>query len=208
MELTWLGHASFKLIAEKKVIFFDPFQWPLEEKADIILASHDHYDHSNKEMINAAAVDTTAFFTSKKVAAEFHGAIGMQAGDAQEHEGIRVEAVSSYNIGKAFHPKGTGVGFVVTAEGKRIYHAGDTDLIPEMKEIKCDIALLPVSGTYVMSAKEAVEAVKLLKPKIAIPMHYGSIVGTLDDAELFKELVEKETDTKVYVLKQGEAVEV
>ena len=206
MELTWLGHASFKLKAKGKVIFFDPFKWKLGEKADIILCSHEHFDHSNKEMIADAMADSTAVFSSKGVAAEIEGAVGMIPGQQAEHEGVIVTAVQAYNVNKRFHPKGLGVGFIVEVEGKKIYHAGDTDIIPEMSSIKCDVALLPVSGTYVMTAKEAAMAVKAIKPNIAVPMHYGEVVGTLDDAELFKELVEKETETKVIVMRKGETI--
>lgn len=98
--------------------------------------------------------------------------------------GIPIEAVPSYNTNKSFHPKENGwLGFIVTLEGVRIYHAGDTDRIPEMESFQVDIALLPVSGTYVMTAEEAVEAARVMKPKVAIPMHYGAIVGSADDAK-------------------------
>jgi L-ascorbate metabolism protein UlaG (beta-lactamase superfamily) len=109
-------------------------------------------------------------------------------------QGVKIEAVPAYNINKQFHPKSNGwVGFVFTLDGERIYQAGDTDLIPEMKDIKADVALLPVGGTYTMTAKEAAEAADWIKPRLAIPMHYGKNVGSLADAEEFKRLAKCET---------------
>jgi L-ascorbate metabolism protein UlaG (beta-lactamase superfamily) len=110
----------------------------------------------------------------------------VRAGDKITVEGIEIEAVPSYNTNKKFHPKDNDwVGYIFTVQGQRIYLAGDTDYIPEMKNFKVDIALLPVSGTYVMTAQEAVNAALDINPRIAIPMHYDSIVGTKDDAKTF-----------------------
>ena len=112
----------------------------------------------------------------------------MRPGDRLSVKGLEVEAVPAYNLNKDFHPKDAGMlGFVVNIGGVRLYHAGDTDFIPEMKGIKTDVALLPVSGTYVMTADEAVEAALTIKPKVAIPMHYGAIVGDKNDAEHFRD---------------------
>jgi len=123
----------------------------------------------------------------------------LKPGDKISVGNVAIEAVPAYNLnkfrepGKVFHPKEDGkVGYVLTVNDVRIYHAGDTDHIPEMKNIRTDIALLPVSGTYVMTAKEAVEAAGSINPKIAIPMHYGAIVGSSADAETFKKLVKCE----------------
>ena len=122
----------------------------------------------------------------------------LKPGETKTIQGITIEAVPSYNTNKDFHVKAKGwLGFVVTLEGVRVYHPGDTDLIPEMKDIKADIAFLPVSGTYVMGAQEAVEAAKVLKPKIAIPMHYGAIVGTEEDAKTFAELLKGTVDVRI-----------
>ena len=122
----------------------------------------------------------------------------VKPGDSIELEDIRIEAVPAYNVDKNFHPKEKGwLGFVVELEGVRVYHAGDTDFIPEMKDFQVDIALLPVSGIYVMTAAEAVEAARAIKPKIAIPMHYGAIVGDAGDADVFKSELENEMDVIV-----------
>ncbi len=106
--------------------------------------------------------------------------------------------IPAYNIGKSFHPKDKGfVGYIITVEGQRIYHAGDTDLIPEMSEVECDIALLPVSGTYVMTAKEAADAVSHIKTGLAVPMHYGGgVIGTEEDAREFERLARAPVEIK------------
>jgi len=115
-------------------------------------------------------------------------AIAMNPNQEQTIDALKVETISAYNIGKKFHPKEKNwVGFIIVlSDGTSIYHAGDTDFIPEMKSLKVDIALLPVSGTYVMTADEAIEAANTFKPKVAIPMHFGEIVGTANDAKKFK----------------------
>ena len=115
----------------------------------------------------------------------------VRPGDRLSVGGVGIEAVPAYNLQKSFHPREKGwLGFVVEVEGVRIYHAGDTDFIPEMASIRADIALLPVSGTYVMTAEEAVEAAKAIAPKVAIPMHYGAIVGDDGDARDFEAALE------------------
>ncbi|HEY3346824.1 MAG TPA: MBL fold metallo-hydrolase, partial [Nitrospirota bacterium] len=115
-------------------------------------------------------------------------------GDKLNEKGIDIETVPAYNTNKAFHPKSNRwVGYIFTVEGERLYIAGDTDYIPEMKSIKCDIAFLPVSGTYVMTAEEAVQAAQDIKPKVAVPMHYGTLAGTVADAERFKKLYKGES---------------
>ena len=120
---------------------------------------------------------------------------------------INVEAVPAYNIGKEYHPKGSsGLGFIITVEGKRIYHAGDTDIIPEMDAIDADICLMPVSGIYVMTAEEAAKITLKIKPKLAIPMHYGSIVGSVADAEIFMENLHGKVEVKI--LKKGGSVDI
>jgi L-ascorbate metabolism protein UlaG (beta-lactamase superfamily) len=186
----WLGHDGFRIEGEA-ILYIDP--WKLEDpnpKADIICLTHDHYDHFSPEDVEKILKPGTEIFTTSVVAAKLGTrAHTLRPGDVGEAHGVRVEAVPAYNTNKAFHPKENQlIGFVVEMEGSRIYHAGDTDLIPEMKEIRADVALLPVSGTYVMTAEEAAEAAALIGPKVAIPMHYGEIVGSAEDALRFKEL--------------------
>ncbi len=209
MQIKWLGHASFKIKTKEMVIYTDPYAGEYDEKADLILISHEHYDHFGKDKIAQTRVDGTAILTTDKVASELNGARGMKPGDVVNVGDVKVEAVHAYNIGKPFHPKANGVGFVIQANSHRIYFAGDTDNIPEMKDIKADIVLVPVGGTYTMDREEAASAVVIIKPKLAIPMHFGSgVVGTIEDAELFKEKVEKGSKTKVRILKQGQEIKV
>ncbi len=186
-KIHWLGHDGFRIDASR-VIYFDPFQIKAGPKADIICVSHEHFDHCSPEDIEKIQTADTVIVTEKDSARKLKGEIKVvKPGDKIEVKGVRIEAVPAYNIKKDFHPKANGwLGFIVEVDGVRIYHAGDTDFIPEMKQLKVDIALLPVSGVYVMTAKEAAEAAKAIKPKIAIPMHYGAIVGSEADAIEFK----------------------
>ncbi len=188
----WLGHDSFRLKGEK-VVYVDP--WKLAsgaEKADVILVTHDHGDHFSKSDIAKISKPDTVVVAPPSVAGQLSSkTLVAKPGDKIDAAGVTVEVVSAYNPTKRYHPKSAGyVGYIITLNGKRIYHAGDTDLIPEMTQIKADIALLPVSGTYVMTALEAAEAANTIKPALAIPMHYGDpdVVGTRSDAEEFKRL--------------------
>jgi L-ascorbate metabolism protein UlaG (beta-lactamase superfamily) len=209
MKITWFGHASFLIETGEKHVYLDPKFGEHERKADIILVSHGHYDHYSREKITELRMDHTEIFSTTEVAGRVDGAVQLKPGDKKDVQGIRIEAVEAYSTVRTSHPKGSAIGFIIEAERKRIYFAGDTDLIPEMEEIKADVALLPVSGTYVMDFKEAVEAVKKIKPKVAIPMHYGAgIAGTIEDAERFKEMVECQTNTIVEILEQGKSINI
>jgi L-ascorbate metabolism protein UlaG (beta-lactamase superfamily) len=190
--ITWLGHDGFLIKGDGKAIVIDPFQVKQCEPADIILISHEHYDHCSPEDVKKIRKDSTVIVTEAQSAAKLSGDVRVvQPGDKLTVSGIPIEAVPSYNTNKTFHPKENGwLGFIVTVGGVRIYHAGDTDRIPEMGSFQVDIALLPVSGTYVMTAEEAVEAARMIKPKVVIPMHYGAIVGSADDAKRFSEALQ------------------
>ena len=198
-KIEWLGHASFR-ISNNKIIYIDPFQLKSPEAdADIIFITHEHFDHCSIDDIAKLVTPNTIIVTvpdcqSKLSSLQFKKFVLVEPDKVCDVEGIKVETVSAYNTNKKFHPKDNNwVGFIITVDGKRIYHAGDTDYIPEMNELKdIDFALVPVSGTYVMTAEEAANAVNKFKPKVAIPMHYGSIVGEESDAEKFKELAECE----------------
>ncbi len=212
MKLTWLGHASIKIITnENHTIYIDPyFGEEYNDKADLILSTHSHFDHSSMEKIKQLLADETKILTSEENAPNING-IPMKPGDEQTHKGIRVIAVPAYNTNKfrspgvEFHPKDFGLGFLIKVDQHTIYFAGDTDFIPEMSQIKADIALIPIGGTYTMNFKEAAQAINTIKPKLAIPIHYGSgIVGTKQDAEEFKQLVESE----VQILEIGQTIEI
>jgi L-ascorbate metabolism protein UlaG (beta-lactamase superfamily) len=184
----WLGHDTFKITGEK-VIYTDPFKIKKKDRADIILITHEHYDHCSPEDVEKILGPDTVIVAPADCAAKLPGTIRIvKPGDKIEVSGITIEAVPSYNTNKQFHTRDRGwVGYIFTISGERIYLAGDTDYIPEMKTFKADIALLPVSGTYVMTADEAAQAALDIKAKIVIPMHYGSIVGSRDDARKFAE---------------------
>lgn len=206
-DIAWLGHDTFRLSGEK-VVYTDPYELAVTDKADIILVTHAHGDHCSPDDILRVGGPKTQIVAPAECAPKLKGRTihVVRPGDTVTIDGIQIEAVAAYNLtkfrspGQPFHPKTDGkVGFIVTLNGRRVYHAGDTDLIPEMKDIACDIALLPVSGTYVMTAEEGAQAADLIKPKVAIPMHYGAIVGGESDADTFKRL----TKVPVVILHKG-----
>lgn len=202
--LQWLGHDGFLLQAAGQTIYFDPFQLSGElPSADLILVSHDHFDHCSPEDIEKIQRLDTVIVTEVQSAKKMTGKVQtMLSGESCMVNGIGISAVESYNINKKFHPrKNKWLGFIVTVEGVKIYHAGDTDLIPEMKDIDADIALLPVSGTYVMTADEAVQAALDIAPQVAVPMHFGSIVGGLQDAKQFAKGLEGKVRVKMPTLR-------
>ena len=195
VELNWLGHDGFK-IKNSKIIYIDPFKIKDNEKAELILITHEHYDHLSLDDVNKIYSNNTIIITSeicKNDLSNFKNIKFVKPEDKLKIDDIEIEAVYSYNINKQFHPKkDLRVGYILTINNTRIYHAGDTDLIPEMSNLKnINVALLPVSGTYVMDVNEAVEAVKIIKPKIAVPMHVNLVIGTMKDAEEFKEKASK-----------------
>jgi len=188
--IDWLGHASFRLRGSR-TIYIDPWKIPGDMRdGDIVLVTHGHYDHLSMEDIGRIAKReaTVVIPATIERKVSWPKVVTVAPGQTVTVEGIRIEAVAAYNIDKHFHPRvEQWVGYVVDLDGIKVYHTGDTDLIDEFRTVRCDIVLLPVSGTYVMNAREAVEAVKILQPKIAIPMHYGDIVGDKKDALYFQE---------------------
>ena len=197
-KIVWLGHASFRIDAEKTV-YFDPYQISPGPKADLILITHEHFDHCSPDDVAKIQQPGTVIVTEKDSAKKLKGDVRVvTAGSAIDIDNVKIETVSSYNTDKDFHPrKNEWVGFIAEIDGVRIYHAGDTDVIPEMNRLNVDIAFLPVSGTYVMTAEQAIEAALAIKPKLAIPMHYGAVAGTVDDALKFKSGLEGRVDVLV-----------
>jgi L-ascorbate metabolism protein UlaG (beta-lactamase superfamily) len=205
LDFTRIAHDTFR-IAGSKVIYTDPFKVAKNDEADIVLLSHEHFDHLSADDLAKVIAPGTTIVASplckeglqkiKVKEMRFLDPGGRITVGTPKGGEVQVEAVPAYNVnkfrepGKAFHPKGEKrLGFLIKMDGTTVYFAGDTDFIPEMKTIKCDIALLPVSGTYVMSAEEAAEAAAALNPKVAVPMHYSAIVGSDADAQRFKSLV-------------------
>jgi len=201
IKIKWLGHDSFSLVGNV-TIMVDPFKMAKQEKADLVLISHNHFDHCSVSDIKNISTKDTSIVAAKECidmlkGFDFKEKIGISPGEEKTVKGIKIKSIPAYNITKInpdtkkpFHPKEDNkVGFLFELNGITIYHTGDTDLIPEMSDLKPDIALVPVSGTYVMTAQEAAKAVEKIKPKIAIPMHYGVIVGSEKDAHEFKQLV-------------------
>ena len=194
-KLYWLGHDSFRLDGPP-VIYFDP--WKLKDSlptADLVLVSHEHADHCSPEDVKKVSGPGTVVVASATAAEKLPGARIVRPGDRVTVSGVEIEAVRAYNVNKfrspgvPFHPpEAEHVGFVVTLDGVRVYFAGDTDHIPEMADIACDVALLPVSGTYVMTVEESAEAARTLSPQIVVPMHYGAGIGTAGDGQRFTEL--------------------
>jgi L-ascorbate metabolism protein UlaG (beta-lactamase superfamily) len=196
----WLGHSSIKIEGER-VLYIDPWKIEGGEKADIILISHSHHDHLSPDDVKKIQTEETVIVTTEDCAQSLSGDVRVvKPGDKVVIHDITVEAVPSYNLNKDFHPESEKwIGFVVTMGGKRIYYCGDTDFIPEMRNIRADIVIAPVGGTYTMTAEEAARAVNVIKPETAIPIHFGDIVGSRKDAERFSDLCECSVEIKPVV---------
>ncbi|OGO05547.1 MAG: Zn-dependent hydrolase [Chloroflexi bacterium RBG_13_56_8] len=197
----WLGHASFRIDGDV-IVYIDPWKLKSAVPADLILVTHGHYDHLSVSDIARISKDDTVIVCPTSCVRSIPGDVRTIApGQSMRVRGVLIEAVPSYNTNKPNHPRSAGnVGYIVEVGDRRIYHAGDTDLIPEMSQIRCDVALLPVGGTYTMNAKEAVQAVERIKPQVVVPMHWGDIVGSRGDVERFASLVSE--DIQVEVLPQ------
>jgi L-ascorbate metabolism protein UlaG (beta-lactamase superfamily) len=208
----WLAHSGFEIKADEKVIYVDlEEQGEPHEKADLILITHSHTDHCDPDKIKKVRKEDTVIIAPEDCVSKIGGKVKtLKAGEETIVGNIRVKAVEAYNTkrfrspGNPYHPKGLGVGYLIMAEGKTIYHAGDTDLIPEMRKLgKIDVALLPSGGTYTMDDIEAADAAVVIKPKIVLSMHRWNT-----NPEEFKKMVEAKSKINVLILKEGEGFQV
>jgi len=195
VKIDWLNHqAAFRLEADNRIIYIDPWDIERGHDADIIFITHAHYDHLSPEDVEKIINDDTVIVAPKDCLTKLKSAgINMKSilpGEKMRVKQVHVEAVPAYNIKPDrlnFHPKeNKWVGYILEVMGKKIYHAGDTDKIPEMSKIKCDLAMLPIGGTYTMDGLEGADAANEIKPVAAIPMHWGKVVGTTKDVEIFQ----------------------
>ena len=195
-------HSSIK-INKGKVIYIDPFKIENEKyDADIIFITHDHYDHYSPEDIEKIIKENTIIVAPKTVKAlsKMKNVVSVEPNKTYEVEGIKIETIPSYNVNKQFHQKQNDwVGYILEIECVRYYIAGDTDITPENRQVKCDVAFVPIGGTYTMDYCEAAQLVNEIKPKIVIPEHYGSIVGTKEDALKFQKLLNNDIECKVLI---------
>jgi L-ascorbate metabolism protein UlaG (beta-lactamase superfamily) len=196
----WLGHSGFRVRAGKALIYIDPYRVGADAPpADVILVTHGHYDHFSPQDVERLSGERTWLVGPPAVAERVSGrVVSVAPGEVVGDElvrGVEISAVAAYNTskrdasGNVFHPRAAGwVGYELNIRGERLYHSGDTDVIPEMDTVTgVDLALLPVSGIYVMTAGEAAEAARRIQPRIAVPMHWGEHLGTREDAEAFAE---------------------
>lgn len=204
----WLAHSSFQIKANGKIIYVDLEKYgEASEKADLVLVTHSHTDHCDPSKIEKIRKENTVIIAPEDCVSKIGGNIkSLKPGEETTADGIRVKAVDAYNVkrfrspGTPFHPKGFGVGYLITVEGKTIYHAGDTDFIPEMRQLdNIDVALLPSGDTYTMDNVEAAEAAVAIGPKFAIPMHRWSA-----KPEEFRKKVESTSNVKVMLLRENE----
>ncbi len=201
IKIKWCGHDTF-ILSNGKTIYVDPYKLKQTTIADIILITHNHFDHLSSNDIMKIANDRTVIIAAHECMDKISTMnckkkFGIFPYDEKVVYGIKITAVPAYNTNKVnhdtkkqFHPKEDNkIGFIININGTSIYHAGDSDFIPEMNDIKTDVLLIPISGTYVMTIGEAVSAVEKIKPKITIPMHYGTIIGDESDARRFSKML-------------------
>lgn len=197
--------SSIKIEKSLKV-YFDPFKIDLEyHDADYIFITHNHYDHYDVKSINKIMKNDSVIIVPKsiydEVLKDFENVKILPVNPEEEYDiGIKFKTVRAYNINKPYHPKDNNwLGYVVTIDNITYYAMGDTDDIPEARDVLCDVLFVPIGGTYTMDKKEAVIFTNYVKPKVVIPIHYGSIVGTMDDGEYFASNVDKEIQTFILI---------
>lgn len=209
--LKWLGHACFQINMDGKIGYIDLYQAEPREKADLILVTHSHFDHFDAGLIKKLHKLDTVVIAPADCVAKIGGDVkSLKPGQELSIGDVTAKAVEAYNVkrfrspGNPFHPKGFGVGYVLRVEGKTVYHAGDTDFIPEMKQLgHVDVALIPSGGTYTMDNADAVEAALTINPAVVIPMHRWDT-----DPEEFRKAVESKSKIRVVVLQKDQEFQV
>ena len=203
-----LAHAGFQIKAGNKIVYIDYEEHgKASEKADLILVTHSHPDHCDPSKIKIVRKEGTIIIAPADCASKIGGNVKtLKPGEETTVDGVMVKAVDAYNYkrfrspGNPFHPKGFGVGYLITVEGKTVYHAGDTDFIPEMRQVgRVDVALLPTGDTYTMDNAEAALAAVAINPRTVIPMHRWNT-----NSEEFKKKVEANSKVNVLILREGE----
>ncbi len=209
---TWIEHAAFRIEINDKVIYFDPYKITTSPAdADFIFITHEHGDHCSLTDIRKIIKEESKIITepdsANKLKIYASQTTTMAPGDKLELDGLKIAAVPSYNTNKTNHPKSRDwLGFIITLpDGRTVYHAGDADVIPEMKTFDADIAMLPCGGKYTMNAGEAAQAARDIAPEIVIPMHYGTVVGSKADANKVAESLTNEID--VFIFEKGQIIE-
>ena len=202
-----LCHSSIK-INKEKIIYIDPFKIDKNyNDADMIFVTHDHYDHYSEEDIDKIKKEDTIIIAPEELLTKLlrkgfrkDSIITVEPNKKYMIQGMKFETIPAYNTNKQFHPKENGwVGYIIEIKGVRYYIAGDTDITEENRRVKCDVAFVPVGGTYTMDFKEAATLVNEIKPKMAIPIHYGDIVGTKQDAIDFSKLLHPEIKCEILI---------
>ena len=192
-----LYHSSIR-IDKEKIIYIDPFKIDKNyNDADIVFITHDHFDHYSEEDIDKVINENTTIIIPEELLTKIlrkginkNAVITVESNKEYMVQGIKFETIPAYNTDKTFHPKENDwVGYIITLDGIRYYIAGDTDITEENRKVKCDVAFVPVGGTYTMDFKEAAQLINEIQPKIAVPIHYGSVVGTRQDATDFIKLL-------------------
>lgn len=207
MNIKFHGHTTIEIRIKNSIIYIDPYLDPFSaeklSKADLILISHAGYDHCSIETIRTLSGDRTIVLGPREAATLIHTCVTVNPGDVREFEDFTLKTLHATPYHKK-HVEGTLLGFGIATEGKTLFYPSDTKFLHSMTDIKPDIMFVAVGGTVTMNAKEAAQFVLTLMPKIAIPIHYGRINGTIDDALYFKELVEQKQETRVIILKEDE----
>ena len=200
-------HSSIKINGEK-VIYIDPYKIKeVNKDADLIFITHEHYDHYSIEDINKIKKSNTRFIVPKSMKNRLiidriseNDIISVDVKNKYNVDDIEFETIPAYNINKSFHPKNSNwVGYIININNIKYYIAGDTDITDEAINVKCDIAFIPIGGTYTMDYKEAATLTNKIKPKYAIPIHYGLIVGKYEDAIKYSNLLDKEIECKIII---------